>query len=542
MALTSTKNQWETFLKAAGIPDAESSTYADTFVAQRISIRSISEFDRAEFNELGITVIGDVKNILLHAKSSNTNNTATAATIQAPTMKAPAAPLPRIEAEMTNSQFREFRIEWTMFKQSVRLQDDQIHSYLYNCCDSQVQNALVNSNKEFATLSEEALLKLLESLVTKTSNPSVHQVHFYATYQQEKEPIRRFLERLQEISPDCSFSCYSCKIDLQEQHLRCQFIRGLGNETLQTDILAKASQLKTLEDVVKHAEGFEAAQRDQSQLQTNPEVFGIRSSMYKQKKNQKGPRKCPGCGSTEHGQWNSNDRSEKCPAWGKECNQCGIPNHFGTVCRKKDQAGVHGIHQESVTTANSSVDTNDGAQVAAISANPPVSPRGEILTELSLKLPRYNKEFAPISLYTFPDSGSDILVGGPQHLAKFNLNIDVLIPPGQVNTFKTSSGERVDLIGWLPAKIKVGNNTTTQPFYVSRSVDRIYLSRYALMDLNILPPTYPLPMDHNPTVAAVATELTPTHTQASLTTREATVPSHRGKHPKTDELPDRGIR
>ena len=101
MALTSTKEQWETFLKAAGIPDAESTTYADKLVAQRVSIQTITDFDRDEFTELGISVLGDIKNILRHAKSSNS----TTATIQAPTMKAPAAQLPRIEAEMTKPQF-----------------------------------------------------------------------------------------------------------------------------------------------------------------------------------------------------------------------------------------------------------------------------------------------------------------------------------------------------------------------------------------------------------------------------------------------------
>ena len=310
-----------------------------------------------------------------------------------------------------------------------------------------------------------------------------------------------------------------------------QFIRGLGNETLQTDILAKASQLKTFEEVVKHAEGFEAAQRDQSQLQTNPEVLALRSSMYQQKKkqlmgpkgNNRGPRKCPGCGSTEHGQWNANDRAEKCPAWGKECEHCGKMNHFRDVCRTRGQAEVHGIHQETLDT-NSSADTkiNIDSQVAAISADPILSPRGELLAQVSLKVPRCNKETKTIPQYTYPDSGANICVGGPQHLAKFNLSIEDLIPPGRTSKFSTSSGESVVLIGWLPAKITIGNNVTSQPFYISRSVDRIYLSSYALIDLNILPPTYPLPMDHSATVRAVAAE--PTEPSRQLPERPEKLP------------------
>ena len=196
MALTSTKEQWETFLKAAGIPDAESATYADTLVQQRVSIHSVPDLNREEFRELGITVLGDVKNILRHAKSTLVTNSDAASVTNAPTMKAPAAQLPHIAAEMTKPQFRKFRIDWQMFKQSVRLQDDQLHSYLYNCCDPHVQNALVNANSQFTTLTEEELLTLLEGLVTKESNPTVHRLHFASIYQQEKETIKNFIQRL----------------------------------------------------------------------------------------------------------------------------------------------------------------------------------------------------------------------------------------------------------------------------------------------------------------------------------------------------------
>ena len=47
-------------------------------------------------------------------------------------------------------------------------------------------------------------------------------------------------------------------------------MKGLNNDTLQTDILAKANQLKTLEDIIKHAKAFESALRDQSSLQHPP--------------------------------------------------------------------------------------------------------------------------------------------------------------------------------------------------------------------------------------------------------------------------------
>ena len=116
------------------------------------------------------------------------------------------------------------------------------------------------------------------------------------------------------------------------------------NESIQTDILAKASQLKTLEDVIKHSEAFETAQHDQIQLQGSSEVMAACMSDYQKKKKEPNlpkpqtTRPCGGCGSHPHGQPGSNDRSTKCPTWGKSCLNCKIPNHFAHVCRQQNQS------------------------------------------------------------------------------------------------------------------------------------------------------------------------------------------------------------
>ena len=49
---------------------------------------------------------------------------------------------------------------------------------------------------------------------------------------------------------------------MSEIYIKDQMIRGLDNETLQTDILAKAESLTSLDKVVKHAEACEAALRN----------------------------------------------------------------------------------------------------------------------------------------------------------------------------------------------------------------------------------------------------------------------------------------
>ena len=93
------------------------------------------------------------------------------------------------------------------------------------------------------------------------------------------EPIQKFVIRLKSVAPDCEFTCSNCQHDIQEQHnIKDQLIRGLFNEILQTDILAKASHLQFLADIIRHVKAFEAAQCDHNHLQQLSEVQAFRSS------------------------------------------------------------------------------------------------------------------------------------------------------------------------------------------------------------------------------------------------------------------------
>ena len=107
-------------------------------------------------------------------------------------------------------------------------------------------------------MNETQLLETLEQIVTKKSNPTVHRLHFSSLHQSETEPIEEFVCS-KSIAPDCKCTCPNFQHDIQEQHIKDQFIRGLFNETLQTDILVKTSHLQSLANIIRFAEAFEAA-------------------------------------------------------------------------------------------------------------------------------------------------------------------------------------------------------------------------------------------------------------------------------------------
>ena len=327
---------------------------------------------------------------------------------------------------------------------------DTNHAQLYSCCDENVQNSIVNTITDIFLVTEEVLLTTIEETVTKHSNPTVRRMHFGSIVQSSEETIKEFLIRLKSAAKDCEFSCHHCSTDLQPMHIRDQFIRGLFNETLQTDILAKASQLKSLEDIVKHSEAFEAATRDQQKLQSS-DIHALRSSTYKKNNSQqksstaqsdkKTP--CSGCGSLTHGQKGAQDRPTHCPAWGTTCHNCQIPNHFARVCRKKKEH-VGGL------VGRISSDTNTD------------------LIDLTLVpcLKRHQNS-VPTTMKVFPDSGADVCLASPEHITALNLSTDELLPChkpiGAVGGFTFTSTQ------WLPMSFSIGKSITKQPLYISEN-------------------------------------------------------------------------
>ena len=149
-------------------------------------------------------------------------------------MKICAARPPQILPDMTHTQFWKFRTDWNIFKKITDLPDSQIYAQLYNSCDESVQNSLVNSITNFFDLNENDLLQQLENIVTKKCNSAIHCLTFSSLHQSKTKSIQEFIVCLKSISPDCEFTCPQCHHDLQNIHIKDQFIQGINNEHLQT--------------------------------------------------------------------------------------------------------------------------------------------------------------------------------------------------------------------------------------------------------------------------------------------------------------------
>ena len=551
--------QWEKLLISAGIQAESAKKHAKEFENNKMSQETLKMLDRTTLKELGVEILGEALAILQISKqTSETNQTTTA---KPPSV--PSAKPPKLSLDMTQQQFRKFKIDWDIFTQLTNLDKSKYSINMYNSADENVQTCIINTIPTFFAEKAEKLLELLEPVVTSKSHPIVHRLSFSNIIQNETESIANFVVRLKANANDCNYSCPSCKVDISEEYIKDQFVRGLHNTSLQTDILAKAGALDSLDKQIKHAQAFETAIKDQTKMGTNPEIAAIRSkSQYRQIKNAPSTQTndqhrrhqshttanqmpCNYCGTHHH-------PSSTCPAWGKTCSFCKKPGHFESVCfRKKRQrytrqnqysSPVRGLysyddypeetnaiiaHIRFDQDSNSFTTTkNSGANQEINMTSTPFQCEDDPRAPQNIPTPK------DIAISVFPDSGATISMGGPKHLKLMGLNDNNLIRCNKTAT--AVGGFKLVCNGWVPVKFAIGDKTTKEALYICNDsgIDRLYLSKEACVNLNILSQEYPHPMINsikentqpNPKLNPTAHCFEPTKQPPKLPIRPKTTP------------------
>ena len=485
---------WESIFTNAGITTASAKIYAQTFSSEGITRDTIHMLDRTMLKELGIKNMGEVLIILKLAKENPASPT---------THVTPTAKPPQLNSGMTPQQFRKFKIDWDVFTKMTNLSDTQMNVQLYNCAEETVQNSIINTYPEFFNADPNKLLDMLEVLVTMKSNPIVHRISFSSIAQGDGEPVSDYLIRLRSGARDCNFICPNCDHDLSGIYVKDQFIRGIANDALQADLLAKAGSLETLEQNVSHAQAFEMALRDQNKMSSISDIARLQMSAYRQQKRaqntirptatnnrrrnimeiQSQRNACRGCGSFQHGKTGSGDRPRMCPAWGQTCRACGKENHVEGVCQSKGR-----VRQGSVWSPEDEEAVMD-ALIAHMVFDPATNtykPGNHISREeVEATLipfspcpdPRRAEDipsFRPTKLRIYPDSGATICLGGTKHLRHMGISEKNLVPSSK--KVRTVGGFSLTCQGWLPVAFKVGKKTTKQALYICRNVQILYFS------------------------------------------------------------------
>lgn len=96
-------------------------------------------------------------------------------------------------------------------------------------------------------------------------------------------------------------------------------------------------------------------------------------------------------------------------------------------------------------------------------------------------------------LNVFPDSSATICLTGPEVLVKFNISTeDLILCQKQICVV---GGSTIPCIGWIHVEFKVESVTTHERLYICDNTNCIYFSKNACINTNILPKSFPKPIN-----------------------------------------------
>ena len=280
--------------------------------------------------------------------------------------------------------------------------------------------------------------KTVSSIPMKTSSLSVNKIWFkplkplwlnapflqyivstLLPYLNQKGNPCQTLVWIKSVAQDCEYSCPSCQADLlQSIHVKDQFIWGLHNETSQTDILAKAECLKSLEHIIKHAEAFESALHDQTHLHQQTDSAAWISAYKKSRSNASKP--SSGYGTTNH---TNSQCYNVCRAWGKQCLNCNKQNLFAKMCHPTIQsqgfknALIPHLQYDNTSDTYTTMHNNNMTEIPAL-----------------ISFHEWHKHKSSITLPIFPDSGAGLCLAGLKLLQALGVTKDNLIPCNKIVT------------------------------------------------------------------------------------------------------------
>ena len=256
--------------------------------------------------------------------ATHTAGTAAGAT---PRSKAPPVDRPKLEAGASLADWNFWTARFTSFKIAADVPADKAVHQLLGCLDSDLLKLLYRDNAKPEGLTEENLLKLVKKIAIKSENVWCLRETLHNMKQDTGELVSNYAARLRgqarlcEYTMVCSSNACTEENDFSETVIMGELVRGLADPEIKQLVLSEVDQIKDLATLVKLIEAKEC---------------GKRSSMSTGDLNavNKSTKQCGNCG-TNHPR--SKDWKDKCPAAGKECNQCGIVGHFGKVCRNKGE-------------------------------------------------------------------------------------------------------------------------------------------------------------------------------------------------------------
>ena len=172
-----------------------------------------------------------------------------------------------------------------------------------------------------------------------------------------------------------------------------------------------------------------------------------------------------------------------CPATGKTCLNCHKKGHFASVC----------FSRPNVQCATDNKRKADGhVRVCARSIHETQGDQPAPQITVALHIAKTKDHIG--SLEATPDTGAEATLAGTYVLDLLGIPAENLLPLPHDNLI-AANGHELCCIGTLPCVIEYCGRSVDERVYICERVDTFLLAWYTCMSLDILPNTYPRPIN-----------------------------------------------
>ena len=424
--------------------------------------------------------------------------------------KAPKLARPTISAGSNEETWNAFQARWNLFKNGTQLTPNETTQQLFQCCDDTLGNDLIRGNSNIVTNSnEQELLRAIKKLAVVPVAISVRRSDLLSIRQCDGESIRTFFSRIKGKAATCSYTAdctaQNCTqtVDFTDVIVKDVLISGLAEDEIKREVLGWSSLDKSsMEETVSFIEAKEMAREA---LNRHSSTNAISSYQQNKKTGKKESEKinCQTC----------RTQIEKF-SWSKRHKKL-IERKFCLSCWQKNSPRQSPKGDDS-SKLKAKADSDAGAiAIGGITSQPldhmlfePESGwrRTNSIQHPTLKLrlsvdssdydavDRPTPKVTPCDVSVVTDTGAQSCLWGLSDFLRSGFKESDLIPVK--HTLYAANKEKIDVAGAILIRLSgVDSNGELRSAaimaYVSPRTQRFYLSKEALVQLDVIPRDFP---------------------------------------------------
>ena len=424
---------------------------------------------------------------------------------------------PTITANGTTEAWAYFLTRWGQYATATRIAGVPRVLQLLECCDEDLRHSLTCSSRlDLADEAEDVVLAAIKRMAVRRENILCARTAIHKMIQGPDETVREFHSRLRGQANTCRYTIKrTCahgdelEVDYSDENVSDLLCVGLANTEIRQAILSDLNQDRTIEELLQFIEAREEGRRSEPKLQQPDAMEAMRSSYKRASKPSQGSRSsntpdqqsthdrqtkevCSYCGEKGHGRSApTRVRRTTCPAFTKDCKNCGKPHHIAKMCRgepvQADRQLQDAIFTETCAISNRNTKFLGNHTLAPQATSwklgqaktPPyatvdIQAHHVDYTALSFQLKAGTHKTSAKALL---DTGCQSCVMDLDTLHKLDMSTQDLLPVRL--QMRVANGSKLHLLGGVILRLtnRLRDITIGQTVFVTREATKFYLNR-----------------------------------------------------------------